>query len=209
MSQNSLLLGLTGGIATGKSSVARMLADRGAPVIDADIVSRDLCVPGAPLLAALVERFGADILDAGGRLDRALLGRRVFQQPAELEALNSLTHPAIWKEILGRVAEARLRHRVVVLMAPLLLEHGAEAIVDQVWVVALPEALQVQRLMDREGFAREEALRRVRSQMPTEEKSLRADVVIDNGGTLAETEARVAAAWAEWVAPLLERSSPP
>lgn len=203
MTSKSVLLGLTGGIATGKSAVARMLEERGAPVIDADLISRDISVPGSPVLAALVERFGSEILDAEGRLDRAALGRRVFQRPADLEALNAVTHPAIWKAILAQVAEARLHHPVVVLMAPLLLEHGAEAIVDQVWVVAVHERLQIQRLMERDGFTREEALRRVRSQMPTDEKLARADVVIDNGGTLDETRAQVATAWEEWVAPLL------
>lgn len=199
----SLLIGLTGGIATGKSAVATMLAERGAPVVDADLVSREITRPGSPVLAALVERFGPDILTPEGALDRAELGRRVFQQPAELEALNALTHPAIWKELLAQVAEARAHHPVVVLMAPLLLEHGADAIVDQVWVVAVHERLQVQRLMERDGFPREEALRRVRSQMPTDEKLARADVVIDNGGTLEGTAAQVEAAWQEWVAPLL------
>lgn len=199
----SLLIGLTGGIATGKSAVANMLAERGAPIVDADLVSREVTRPGSPVLAALVERFGADILTPDGALDRAELGRRVFQQPAELEALNAITHPAIWKELLAQVARARLEHPVVVLMAPLLLEHGADAIVDQVWVVAVHERMQVQRLMERDGFTREEAMRRVRSQMPTDEKLARADVVIDNGGTLEATEDQVEAAWREWVAPLL------
>lgn len=199
----SLLIGLTGGIASGKSAVATMLALRGAPIIDADVVSREVARPGSPVLAALVERFGPDVLTPDGELDRAALGRRVFQQPAELQALNDLTHPAIWKELLAQVAEARAHHPVVVLMAPLLLEHGADAIVDQVWVVAVHERMQVQRLMERDGFTRDEALRRVRSQMPTDEKLARADVVIDNGGSLEGTAEQVEAAWQAWVVPLL------
>lgn len=202
---SALILGLTGGIATGKTTVARMLQARGAALVDADQVSRDLMGPGSPLLFRLVERFGPEILDARGHLDRAGLARRVFGSPEELEALNQLTHPPIWREILGRVATEGARSPVVVLMAPLLLEHGAQAIVDQVWVVEVPEAEQVRRLMTRDGLTGEEASARLRAQMSAEEKSRLADVRIDNAGDLAGTEEAVSAAWETWVAPLLPR----
>jgi len=173
-------------------------------LVDADQVSRDLTGPGSPVLSRLVERFGSEILDSEGRLDRANLALRVFNSAEDLEALNEITHPAIWKESLSRLAELGARHPVVVLMAPLLLEHGAEAIVDQVWVVDLPLEEQLRRLIDRDGLSRDEALRRIRSQMPAAEKAARADVLIDNSGTLEQTRALVDTAWEDWVTPLLE-----
>jgi dephospho-CoA kinase len=202
----ALILGLTGSIAAGKSAVARMLQGKGAALVDADQVSRDLTGPGSPVLSRLVERFGLEVLDSEGRLDRAALALRVFNSATDLEALNEITHPAIWKEALFRLAELGATHPVVVLMAPLLLEHGAEAIVDQVWVVDLPLEEQLRRLTDRDGLPRDEALRRIRSQMPAAEKAARADVLIDNSGTLDQTSALVDAAWEDWVAPLLAPS---
>lgn len=202
----ALILGLTGSIAAGKSTVARMLLGKGAALVDADQVSRDLTGPGSPVLSRLVERFGSEILDSDGRLDRAVLALRVFNSAGDLEALNEITHPAIWKESLFRLAELGATHPVVVLMAPLLLEHGAEAIVDQVWVVDLPLEEQLRRLTDRDGLPRDEALRRIGSQMPAAAKAARADVLIDNSGTLDQTRAQVDAAWEDWVAPLLAPS---
>ncbi len=199
----ALVLGLTGSIAAGKSTVARMLQGKGAALVDADQVSRDLMVPGSPLLFRMVERFGAGILDEQGRLDRAGLALRVFGSERDLEDLNAITHPAIWKESLSRLADLGARNPVVVLMAPLLLEHGAEAIVDQVWVVDLPPEEQIRRLTRRDGLPREEALRRIRTQMSAAEKAARADVLIDNSGALEQTAALVDAAWEDWVAPLL------
>ena len=202
----ALILGLTGSIAAGKSTVARMLLGKGAALVDADQVSRDLTGPGSPVLSRLVERFGSEILDSDGRLDRAVLALRVFNSPGDLEALTEITHPAIWKESLFRLAELGAMHPVVVLMAPLLLEHGAEAIVDQVWVVDLPLEEQLRRLTDRDGLPRDEAMRRIGSQMPAAAKAARADVLIDNSGTLDQTRAQVDAAWEDWVAPLLAPS---
>jgi len=199
----ALVLGLTGSIAAGKSTVGRMLQEKGAALVDADQVSRDLTGPGSPLLSRLVERFGMEVLDSEGRLDRAGLALRVFGSGRDLEDLNEITHPAIWKESLFRLANLGASNSVVVLMAPLLLEHGAEAIVDQVWVVDLPLEEQLRRVTDRDGLPREEALRRIRSQMPAAEKAARADVLIDNSGSLDQTRAQVDAAWEEWVAPLL------
>jgi len=199
----ALILGLTGSIASGKTTVARVLQQKGAALVDADQVSRDLTGPGSPVLVRLVERFGPEILDAEGRLDRAGLALRVFSSPQDLEDLNQITHPAIWRESLARVAEEGALHPVVVLMAPLLLEHGAEAIVDQVWVVDLPLEEQLRRLTARDGLSRQEALRRVQAQMPAADKAARAHVLIDNSGDRALTEQQVLAAWEEWVEPLL------
>jgi len=199
----ALILGLTGSIASGKTTVARVLQQKGAALVDADQVSRDLTGPGSPVLVRLVERFGPEILDAEGRLDRAGLALRVFSSPQDLEDLNQITHPAIWRESLARVAEEGALHPVVVLMAPLLLEHGAEAIVDQVWVVDLPLEEQLRRLTARDGLSRQEALRRVQAQMPAADKAARAHVLIDNSGDRARTEQQVLAAWEEWVEPLL------
>ncbi len=199
----ALILGLTGSIASGKTTVARMLQQKGAALVDADQVSRDLTGPGSSVLSRLVERFGPEILDAEGRLHRAGLALRVFSSAQDLEDLNQITHPAIWRESLARLAGEGTRHQVVVLMAPLLLEHGAEAIVDQVWVVDVPLEEQLRRLLERDGLPRQEALRRVQAQMPAADKAARADVLIDNSGDLADTERQVAAAWDDWVAPLL------
>lgn len=199
-----MILGLTGGIASGKSTVAAMLVRRGAGLVDADQVSRDLVVPGSPLHRALVESFGEGILAADGTLDRAALGRRAFTSREDLERLNALTHPPIWEEIRRRLEILSARHPVVVLVAPLLLEHGGEAVVDQVWVVAVPEEVQVERLVRRDGLEEQEARARLAAQMPTSEKVRRAHVVIDNSRSLQETERAVEAAWHRHVVPALD-----
>jgi dephospho-CoA kinase len=180
--------------------VARELERLGAVLVDADQVSRELMVPGSPVYQAVLEAFGPEILAPDGSIDRAALGRRVFSSPEDLERLNRLTHPPIWEELRRRTAELSRTHPVVVLVAPLLLEHGGERYVDQVWVVACPEEQQVARLMARDGFSFEEATRRIAAQMPTSQKVARADVVIHNDGSLEELRARVEAAWSARVA---------
>lgn len=190
------VIGLTGGIASGKSTVAHILERLGVPVIDADRLSREVVEPGTPALAAIVAEFGADLLDQGGRLDRARLGSIVFGDPAARRRLERITHPAIG----ARADEllATYRHAgepVVVYMAPLLIEAGRAGLVDEIWVVYVDRETQTERLCQRDGLGPQEAGQRIDSQMPMEEKAARGRLVIDNRGTPAELERQVMEIW--------------
>lgn len=190
----TLILGLTGGIASGKSSVAAMFAEFGAVVISADQLAREAVAPGSPTLAALVSAFGETVLDAAGALDREALGRRIFADPVARRQLNALTHPAI-----RRLAEARLQALrsggvpLVVYEAPLLFEVGAERRVDRVLVVMIDPEVQRARLRARDHLSAEEIEARIAAQWPQAEKVARADYVIDNSGAVAETRRQVVA----------------
>jgi dephospho-CoA kinase len=188
-------IGLTGGIASGKSSVADILKECGASLIDADEVYRKLIEPGSALHSRIVERWGPEILHADGSLDRKKLGRIVFASENERQELNNCTHPAIIAALRKEMAEEK--RNPVVVVAPLLLEAGEEALVDELWVVVLDEETQIERLMKREFITREDALRRVRSQMPLAEKMRRADRIIDNNGPLEKTREAVQKLWTE------------
>jgi dephospho-CoA kinase len=193
------VIGLTGGIGTGKSTVARMLAELGAVVIDSDAIVHELQAPGTPLLAAIVDAFGREVLRPDGALDRAALGARVFADPAARTRLNELVHPAVGRESLRRLEAARAAGAaLVVLDIPLLFETrvrgtasranlGAETVV----VVYAPRELQITRQLERNGYDRAEAERRVDAQMSIEEKRALADHVIDNSGSLESTRRQV------------------
>lgn len=198
MSRPFLLVGLTGGIGTGKSTVAAMLAARGAVVIDADRLAREVVEPGEPTLARIVQEFGPEVLGPDGRLDRKALGALVFADPARRRRLEALTHPPIRARLDARLeALARAGFRgVVVVDAPLLVESGLHRAMDRLVVVTADEATQLARLMARDGLDRAEALRRIRSQMPLAAKARLADHVIDNSGDRAATEAQVERLWA-------------
>jgi len=193
------VVGLTGGIGTGKSTVARMLAELGAVVIDSDAIVHELQAPGTPLLAQIADAFGPDVLRPDGSLDRAALGERVFRDPEARKRLNAIVHPAVGRESLRRLDAARAAGApLVVLDIPLLFEtrlHGtasrANLGVEAVVVVYAPRELQIRRQLERNGYGRAEAERRVDAQLPIEEKRRLADHVIDNTGTLEETRARV------------------
>lgn len=187
------LIGLTGGIASGKNAVAEMMVRRGASLVDADIVSRDLVAPGAPLVAAIAAQWGADVLTASGALDRKALAARVFGNPEAVRRLNALTHPAILAE-MGRRAETA-DSALVVFMAPLLFEAGGEGMVDEVWVVTADDEVRVRRTMARDGVSESEARARMAAQVAPSDACARADVVIENNGDLAHTEAQVEQAW--------------
>lgn len=191
------VVGLTGGVGTGKSSVARLLAELGAVVIDADAIVHELQAPGSPLLVEMVEAFGPGILDAEGNLDRARLGELVFRDEGLRARLNALVHPRVALEMARRLEKVRSAGMpLVVLDIPLLFEtRGAGGGLEAVVVVYAPEETQIQRLMARDGFDRAEAERRVRAQLPIEEKRRRADHVIDNSGSRANTERQVRALW--------------
>jgi dephospho-CoA kinase len=195
------VIGLTGGIGTGKSTVSAMLVELGARVIDSDRIVHELQAPGAPLLREIAAAFGEDLIRPDGSLDRAALGERVFRDDAARLRLNAIVHPAVGRESLRRLEEARASGvPLVVLDIPLLFEtrlHGtasrANLGVEAVVVVYCPRELQIQRQLERNGYGREEAERRVAAQIPIEEKRARADHVIDNSGSLEETRRQVKA----------------
>jgi len=187
-----MILGITGNIASGKSRVAARMAELGAAAVSADQLAREVVAPGSETLAALVNVFGEAILAADGSLDRSRLAEIVFADVGARKRLEAITHPAI-----GRLAEERLRrlrqegHRLVVYEAPLLFEAGAVGRVDRVLVVLADTEVRLARLMARDGLDREAALRRIRAQMPQEEKAARADYVIDNSGSWEDCRRQV------------------
>ncbi len=191
-----LLVGLTGGIAAGKSVVARRFQELGAVLIDADEIAREVVRPGSPVLERLVERFGEDIVDADGELDRKKLAGKVFGNPDALKDLNAITHPAIGAEIVRRIDEQRNTDNVVVVDAALLVETGRGGF-DKLVVVAADPETQMKRLVTLRGMEPDEAKRRIDSQAPLEEKLAKADIVIWNEGSIQELEARVDEVWEE------------
>ena len=201
------IIGLTGGIASGKTSVAALLERLGAAVVDADLLAREVVEPGEDALGAIVAAFGAGVLNGDGSLNRAALGEIVFADPAKRRVLEGITHPAIRaraEEHLARLREAGAQ--TVFYVAPLLIEAGNSDRVDEIWVVYLDRESQLARLMARDSLEREAALRRIASQMPMEEKRLLGRVVIDNRGSREELEARVLRLWREEV---LKEAPPP
>jgi dephospho-CoA kinase len=187
------LIGLTGNIATGKSTVAHMLADLGAEAIDADQVTRKVMRIGTPVHAAIVEAFGPGVLAADGEIDRQRLGDVVFVDPAALARLEAIVHPATIAVIDRRVAASPAD--VVVVEAIKLIEAGMAGGCDSVWVTTCRPKQQVDRIMQTRDLSRAEAQQRVQAQPPQEEKIARADVVIDTSGTLAQTREQVQEAW--------------
>lgn len=197
MTERRLLLGITGNIASGKSTVVQMLKAYGARHIDADLVYRELVGPRQPLLGRLVERFGPGIVAPDGALDRKALGTIVFSDPKALADLDALTHPAVIAEI-DRRAEA-IDEGVILIDAVKLIESGHADHCDVVWLVTAPVETKVTRLMNRNTLSRAEAMRRVAAQPPLEPKIVRADRVIDNSGSLDQLQAQVDAAWQDLV----------
>jgi dephospho-CoA kinase len=191
------VIGLTGGIATGKSSVARFFEEQGIPVIDADQLSRDAVVPESPALQQIVSIFGTDIVTPEGTLDRKRLGELVFSDTDKRRLLENILHPAIRKLAEERIAQASSAgHQRLIYMAPLLIEAGATDRVDDIWVVTVRRDIQLERLMRRDMISREQAERIIKSQMPLAEKERYGSVVIDNSGTEAETRKFLATVWA-------------
>lgn len=197
------VIGLTGGIATGKSTVSAVLRRLGAEIIDADAIAREIVRPGTECLENLVREFGREILNSNGTLNRRKLAEIAFSDPDKLRRLNEITHPAIVGEIKRRLVASRTMgrtaSRAVVIEAPLLFEVGLDEIVDEIWVVALGEEEQIRRLMKRDGLKRHEAENRLRSQMPLAEKVKRADFVIDNSGPVELVEEAVRRLWRDSV----------
>ena len=192
-----LLIGLTGNIATGKSTVAGMLAELGAEVIDADRVAHEVMRAGSPVHTQIVAAFGPEVLGADGEIDRRRLGEIVFADPAALARLEALVHPAVIAEVGRRIAASSAP--VVVVEAIKLIESGMAEGCDSVWVTTCQPDQQIRRLTGGRKMSRAEARRRVQAQPPQEDKIARADVVIDTDGTLAQTRAQVQAAWEQLV----------
>lgn len=190
-----VLLGVTGGIASGKSTVARMLAARGAPIVDLDVLAREVVEPGTPAYLKIVDYFGRQILAEDGTLDRKALSRIVFPDMEKRKKLESFTHPAILEGFVRNVQEiARSRPGAIIQgVVPLMIELNLQYIFHKLLVVHVPQEVQIARLAERDGISREEALTIIRSQLPIDEKVGYADYVIDNGKDLAETERQVEA----------------
>jgi dephospho-CoA kinase len=191
-----LRVGLTGGIASGKSTVADALVARGASVIDADVLAREVVEPGTPGLAAVVERFGPDVLDGGGRLDRPRLGSLVFADADARRDLERIIHPAVRARAAALEQQAD-RAAVVVHVIPLLVETGQQEDFDVVVVVDVDPATQQERLMARNGLTVDEARARLSAQAGREERLAAADLVVANGGTPDELVVAVGRLWAE------------
>jgi dephospho-CoA kinase len=191
-----LVVGLTGNIGSGKSTVAQMIARRGVTVIDADMLAREAVTPGSSALQRIVDRWGRGILAADGTLDRGALRTRVFGHLAELDALNSIMHPEIGRRRDALIAEARSRgERVVLCDIPLLFEAHLDRAVDMVILVDASREMRLERLITGRGLARSVAEAIMATQLSSEHRRRLADFVIDNDGTLDDLEARVSEAW--------------
>jgi dephospho-CoA kinase len=189
-----MILGLTGGIASGKSTVADCFVECGAVLVSADQLAREVVNPGSPTLKRLVDLFGMGILTAGGSLDREILGQKVFADPEARRMLESVTHPAIAHLAECRLAELnKAPHDLIVYEAPLLFEAGAESRVDQTLVIVVDPAVQLQRLLDRNTLTETEARQRITAQWPQADKVQKADYVIDNSGSLEQVRVMVEA----------------
>ena len=192
-----ILVGLTGGIGSGKSTVSQMLRERGAIVIDADAIVHELQQPGQPLLQELAVAFGSEILDAEGRLDRAALAAKAFADAATLERLNKIVHPAVGTEMAARLEAQRDTDNVVVLDIPLLVENPREGLCGTL-VVDIPTELAVERLVQYRNMSRHDAEARIAKQASREARRAIADRVIDNSGDMAALEQQVGDAW-DWM----------
>ena len=186
------VIGLTGGIASGKSTVSNIFKKVGVPIIDADIVARKVVEKDSVGLMSLTKRFGNSILLEDGSLDRTQLGRKMFSDPSVLKEVNDLLQPLIRTEIELQIQEAKKQnHPLIILDIPLLFEMNYETLCDDIIVVAVSVETQIQRLKNRNGLSKEEALKRIESQMSLEEKVEKADIVWTNEGSIEELEARV------------------
>jgi len=192
----SKVVGLTGGIGSGKSTVARLLAAHGARIIDADVLARQVLDPGSPALEAVRTRFGSEVFDANGVLDRKALGARVFGDPEARAALNAIVHPDVARRAMEAMAQLMAEDvPVIVYDVPLLYENGLDRSIPFVVVVHVPRDVQKARVFGRDGLSEAEIDARIAAQLPLDDKAKRAHHVIDNSGSLEQTEAQVAALW--------------
>lgn len=183
------LIGLTGGIATGKSTVSAMLKKAGAIIIDADRIARTVVKKGLPAYREIVAQFGTEVLLPDGEINRSLLGDIIFNEHPKKQLLNSIVHPHVKKEVNRQIKQIEKNHpqAVVILDIPLLIEAGMHEDLNEIIVVYSPQDVQIKRLMQRDHISEADALARVNSQMPIEEKKQQATLVIDNSGTIEST----------------------
>jgi dephospho-CoA kinase len=190
------LIGLTGNIASGKSTVADMFVERGASIIDADVLAREAVMKGSPALESIVQKWGTEVLDAEGNLDRAELRHRVFEDQSELDALNEIVHPEIMRRRVEQIADARARgDQVLVCVIPLLFERHLADEFDTIILVDAPRSVRLDRIVRDRKIDEAEAMKMIASQMPADLKRARADYVIENAGTKKELEAEVERVW--------------
>jgi dephospho-CoA kinase len=201
-----LLVGLTGNIGSGKSAVAQLLSERGATIIDADVLARRAVEVGTPAYKAIAERWGTSILSSDGAIDRAALRRIVFSDPVQLEQLNAYVHPEVERMREALVQQARERgDRLVVCDVPLLFERRLTDSFDRIVLVDAPRPVRLERLVRERGLRETEAMDMIVAQMPAELKRARADHIIDNEGTLTQLDQRVTEVWST----LLREASAP
>ncbi|AVK83930.1 dephospho-CoA kinase [Lysinibacillus sp. B2A1] len=194
-----MIIGLTGSIASGKSTVAKMITALGLPIVDADIVARDVVEPGAETLTLIAEQFGQDILLEDGTLNRVKLGDIIFQEPSKRKILNDIMHPAIRQEMLRqRDAYIEAGNKHVVMDIPLLFESKLQHYVERIIVVSVSEEVQLRRLMKRNNLSKEDALARMHSQLPMSVKEKGADAVIYNNENLGQTEEQLKKILTKW-----------
>ncbi|EJQ27442.1 dephospho-CoA kinase [Bacillus cereus] len=195
----TVVIGLTGGIASGKSTVSQMFRELSIPVIDADIIAREVVERGKPAYNKIVEVFGMEVLQEDGELDRPKLGSVVFYNEEKRLQLNKIVHPAV-REEMNRQKEMYIKEgmQAVVLDIPLLFESKLTSLVDRILVVAVKPHTQLERLMKRNNFSEEEATARIQSQMPLEEKVKNADEVINNDGTIMGTKTQLQVILKKW-----------
>jgi dephospho-CoA kinase len=191
-----LLIGLTGNIASGKTEVARMLADRGATLIDADVLAREAVRPNTQALKDIIKRWGKDVLKNDGSLDRTALRQIVFADQNELDALNRIVHPGVTRLRDREIARARERgDKIVVCVIPLLFERNLVEEFDAIVLVDAPRPLRLERMVASRGLEETDAMNMIASQMPAELKRARADYCIDNDGSLEDLERKVDTLW--------------
>jgi dephospho-CoA kinase len=192
-----ILVGLTGGIGSGKSTISSLLEGKGAVIIDADAIVREVQLPGSAVLAELAEKFGSEVLAADGSLDRQAVANIVFTDPDALKALNAIVHPAVGKEMNRRMIEQRTTDHVVVLDIPLLTENPREGLQGKI-VVDVPVEVQVERLVKYRGFDEADARARISRQATREQRLATADFVVDNSGDLAALQPQIEKLW-QWL----------
>lgn len=184
-----MIIGLTGSIASGKSTVSKMLKNAGYPIIDADLVARQVVEPGSETLEQIAQAFGPEVIQADATMDRAKVGEIIFNDPASRKILNELIHPAIRQEMLQQRHDFLAQgYKTIIMDIPLLFESRLQHLVDKILVVSVTEENQFSRLVERNGFSEKEARARISSQLPMSVKEDGADAVIYNNGTLDETK---------------------
>lgn len=194
-----MIIGLTGSIASGKSTVSKMLKSAGYPIIDADLVARLVVEPGSATLAKIIQAFGKEVISENGTMNRAKVGEIIFNDPAKRKILNDIIHPAIRQEMLKQRQEFLLQgHETIVMDIPLLFESRLQRLVDKILVVSVTEENQFNRLVERNGFTEKEARVRISSQLPMSVKEDGADAVIYNNGTIDETEKQLKRILERW-----------